>query len=68
MTIPDLHGLGDKEAQDTLKKAHLQGRKVDKCTGSDQGDPKLKKHSVQCQNPAAKTTAPIGTTVEYVVR
>ena len=68
MTIPDLHDLSEKEAQDRLKKLGLQARKVDKCTGSDQGDEKGKKHSVQCQNPAAKTTAPIGTTVDYVVR
>jgi beta-lactam-binding protein with PASTA domain len=65
--VPDVHGLSEKEAQDALKKAGLQARKVDKCTGSDHGDSKEKKHRVQCQNPAAKTTVPIGTTVEFVV-
>jgi len=68
VTIPDLHDLSEKEAQDKLKKLGLQARKVDKCTGSDQGDEKGKKHSVQCQNPAAKTTVAVGTTVEYVIR
>jgi beta-lactam-binding protein with PASTA domain len=66
--IPDLHDLSEKEAQDRLKKLGLQARNVDKCTDSDQGELKGKKHSVQCQNPAANTTAPIGTPVEYVVR
>ena len=66
--IPDLRDLSEKEAQDKLKKLGLQARKVDKCTGSDQGDEKGKKHSVQCQNPAANTAVSLGTTVEYVVR
>jgi hypothetical protein len=66
--IPDLHDLSEKEAQDKLKKLGLQARKVDKCTGSDQGDEKGKKHSVLCQNPPANAAVPPGTTVEYVVR
>jgi len=68
VTIPDLPDLSEKEEQDRLKKLGLQARNVDKCTGSDQGDEKGKKHSVQCQNPAVNTAAPIGTTVECVVR
>ncbi len=68
VTIPDLHGLSENEAQDTLKKAGLQARKVDQCNGSDQGDPKAKKHRVQCQNPAANAAVPLGTTVEYVLQ
>jgi hypothetical protein len=66
--IPDVHGLSESEAQETLKTAGLHPRKVDQCSGSDQGDSKAKKHRVQCQNPAANTAAPIGTTVEYVLR
>jgi beta-lactam-binding protein with PASTA domain len=68
VTVPDVHGLSEKEAQDKLKKAGLQARKVDKCTGSDQGEPKGKKHSIQCQNPAANAAVPLGSTVEFVLR
>jgi hypothetical protein len=68
VTIPDLHGLSEKEAQDVLSKVGLQARKVDHCTGSDQGDPKAKKNRVQCQNPAASAAVPLGTTIEYVMR
>jgi hypothetical protein len=68
VTIPDLHGLSKKEAQDRLKKPGLQARKGDTCTDSDHGELKGKKPSVQCQNPAANTTALIGTTVEQIVR
>jgi hypothetical protein len=66
--VPDLHNLSEKEAQDALSKAGLQARKADKCNGADQGDPKAKKHSIQCQNPAANAAVPLGTTVEYVMR
>ena len=65
VTIPDVHGLSEKEAQDALSKVGLQARKVDQCNGSDQGNPKAKKHSIQCQNPAANVAVPLGTTVEY---
>jgi hypothetical protein len=68
VAIPDLHGLSEKEAQDALRKAGLQARKADQCNGADQGDPKAKKNRIQCQNPAANTAVPLGTTVEYVVR
>jgi hypothetical protein len=51
VTVPDLHGLSDNEAQDTLRKVGLQARKVDHCSGSDQGDPKAKKHRIQCPQP-----------------
>lgn len=65
--MPDLHGLEEKEAQDRLKKAGLKAQKVDKCNGADQGDPNTKKRRVQCQNPAANSTVPPGSTVEFVV-
>jgi hypothetical protein len=68
VTIPDLHGLSEKEAQDVLRNVGLQARKVDQCTGSDQGNPKAKKNRIQCQNPAANAAVPLGTTVEYVLR
>ena len=66
--VPDVHGLSENEAQDVLSKAGLQARKVDQCRGADQGDPKAKKHRIQCQNPAAKAAVSLGATVEYVVR
>ncbi len=66
--VPDLHGLSESEARDTLKKAGLQARKVDRCSGSDKGDPKARKHRIECQNPAANTAAPVGTTVDYVLQ
>ncbi|MEP7190465.1 MAG: PASTA domain-containing protein, partial [Roseiflexaceae bacterium] len=66
--VPDVHGLGEKEAQDALTQAGLHARTVDQCAGSDQGDPKAKKHRVQCQNPAANAAVPFGTTVEFVLR
>ena len=68
MTIPDLHEKSEKEARDMLKKAGLQGRKVDECSGPDQGDPKGKRNQVRCQNPAANEAVPLGTMVEYVLR
>ena len=57
-----------KETQNALRNVGLRARKVDQCTGSDQGDPKANKHRLQCQNPAANAVVPLGTTVEYVVR
>ena len=66
--VPDLHGLDEKDAQNKLKAAGLKFSKVDKCNGPDQGDPRAKKHTVQCQNPAAKSAVPSGTTVVYVIR
>jgi PASTA domain len=68
VTVPDLHGLSEKEAQDVLIKVGLEARKVDQCTGSDQGDPKAKKNRIHCQNPAANVAVPLGTTIEYVMR
>ena len=68
LTVPDLHGLSEKEAQDVLSKVGLEARKVDQCTGSDQGDPKAKKNRIHCQNPAANVAVPLGTTIEYVMR
>jgi len=68
VSVPDLHGLGEKEALAMLSTAGLRGSKVDHCSGSDQGDSKAKKHQIQCQNPAAKAAVPRGATVEYVLR
>lgn len=68
VAVPDLHGLSEKDALGMLKTAGLQGNKVDKCSGSDKGDSKTKKHQVQCQNPAANAAVSRGTTVEYVVQ
>jgi len=68
VTVPDVHGLSEKEAQDALTQAGLHARTVDTCTGSDRGDSKAKKHRVQCQNPAAKAAVPLGTTVEFVLQ
>src|SRR3954471_15816690 len=64
VTVPDVHGLSEKEAQDALTQVGLHARTVDTCTGSDRGDSKAKKHRVQCQNPAAKAAVPLGSTVE----
>ncbi|MEO7908757.1 MAG: PASTA domain-containing protein [Roseiflexaceae bacterium] len=68
VTVPDVHGLSEKEAQDALTQAGLQARTVDQCAGSDQGDSKAKKYRVQCQNPAANAAVPLGTTVEFMLR
>jgi len=68
VTVPDLHSFDEKGAQDALAKVGLHARKVDKCTGSDQGDPKAKKHRILCQNPTANAAVPLGSTVEYVMR
>jgi hypothetical protein len=68
VAVPDLHDLGEKEAQEALSMAGLQARKVDQCTGADQGDPKAKKHRIECQNPAAEVVVPLGTMVEYVLK
>jgi len=65
--VPNLHGQTEEEAQIALKKAGLQPRKADRCSGTDKGAPKTKKHEIQCQNPAAGSQAPLGTVVEYVV-
>jgi len=68
VAVPDVHDLSEKEAQDALSMAGLQARKVEQCTGTDQGDSKARKHRIQCQNPAADVVIPLGTTVEYVLR
>jgi hypothetical protein len=68
VAVPNLHGLSEKDAQDKLSIAGFRWSKVDTCNGSDQSDPKTKKHQIQCQNPAPDATAPLGTTVEYVLR
>src|SRR5262245_60602460 len=68
VVVPDLHGLSEDKAKDKLQQAHLQAKKAAQCNGSDQGDPKPKKRSVQCQNPAAGTAVPPDTVVEYVLQ
>lgn len=67
ITVPDLHGSDDKSAQRKLQEAGLHARKVDTCSGADQGDSKTKKGRVQCQNPAAGAAVAPGATVEYVL-
>jgi len=66
--VPDLHDQDDKSAQRKLKDAGLTAKKVDTCNGADQGERNVKKGRVQCQNPAAGSDVPLGTTVEYVIR
>jgi hypothetical protein len=68
VAVPSLRDLDEKKAQDALSKAGLQARKANKCTGTDQGDPKVKKGRIVCQNPAAKASVPLGTIVEYVLK
>jgi hypothetical protein len=68
VAVPSLRDLDEKKAQDVLSRAGLQARKADKCTGTDQGDPKVKKNRIVCQNPAAKASVPLGTIVEYVLK
>jgi hypothetical protein len=66
--VPDLHDQDDKAAQRKLKDAGLTPKKVDTCNGADQGERNVKKGRVQCQDPAAESDVPLGTTVEYVIR
>ena len=65
--VPDLHDQDDKAAQHRLKDAGLTPKKVDTCTGTDQGEQNTRKGRVQCQNPAANQPAAPGSTVEYVL-
>jgi len=67
VNVPVLRGIGEKDAQRKLKEAGLIAKKVDKCSGSDQGDSKAKKGQVQCQNPAANQPVTPGSVVEYVL-
>ena len=65
--VPNLHGKDDKDARNTLTKAGLKPQKVERCSGTDKGQPKTKKGRVLCQNPPAGQTVAAGTTVEYVL-
>jgi len=65
--VPDLHGIGDKDAQRKLDQVGLTAKKADKCSGPDQGASKVKKGQVQCQNPAADQPIAPGSVVEYVL-
>ncbi|MFL5806994.1 MAG: PASTA domain-containing protein [Roseiflexaceae bacterium] len=65
--VPNLHGKDDKDARNTLTKASLKPQKVERCAGTDKGEPKTKKNRVLCQNPPAGQTVAAGTTVEYVL-
>lgn len=67
VVVPNLHSLGEKEANEALKKAGLQARKVDKCTGEDQGEAKVKKNRIVCQSPAAEARVAVGSIVEFVL-
>jgi hypothetical protein len=68
VTVPDVHDLSEKEAQEILSSAGLQASKVKQCKGPDQGDSKARKNRILCQNPPAKAAVLRGTTVEYVLR
>jgi hypothetical protein len=65
--VPDLHDQDEKGAQRKLKEAGLTPKKVDACTGTDQGEQNARKGRVQCQNPAANQPVAPGATVEYVL-
>ncbi len=65
--VPDLHGLEDKEAQRKLNDAGLTPKKIDTCSGADQGEQNVKKGRVLCQNPAPDQPVAPGSMVEYVL-
>jgi len=65
--VPDLHDQDEKGAQRKLKEAGLTPKKVDTCTGANQGEQNARKGRVQCQNPAANQPVAPGATVEYVL-
>jgi beta-lactam-binding protein with PASTA domain len=65
--VPDLHGLDDKEAQRKLSDAGLTPKKIDTCSGADQGEQNAKKGRVLCQNPVPDQPVAPGSTVEYVL-
>jgi len=65
--VPDLHDLDDKGAQRKLNDAGLTAKKVEKCSGADQADPRVKRGRVQCQNPVPDQSVAPGSTVEYVL-
>ena len=68
VTVPDLHGLSEKDIKRMLEEVGLVvGSKKDACTGADQGDPKAKRGRVLCQNPAAGQLVAPGSMVEYVL-
>jgi hypothetical protein len=67
VSVPPLRGLDEKAARRAIEMAGLKPVKADRCTGSDQGDPKAKKGHVQCQNPAAGVAVELGTTIAYVL-
>ncbi|HJZ48952.1 MAG TPA: PASTA domain-containing protein [Roseiflexaceae bacterium] len=65
--VPNLHDMDEKAAQRKLKDAGLAAKKVDACSGTDQGDQKVRKGHVVCQNPAPDQPVAPGSTVEYVL-
>lgn len=65
--VPELHGLDDKAAQRKLNDAGLTPKKIDTCSGADQGEENVKKGRVLCQNPAPDQPVAPGSTVEYVL-
>jgi len=67
VNVPDLHDQDDKSAQRKLKEAGLTPKKVDTCSGTDQGEQNVRKGRVQCQNPAADQLVAPGSMVEYVL-
>ncbi|MDQ2995697.1 MAG: PASTA domain-containing protein [Chloroflexota bacterium] len=65
--VPDLHGMDDKGALRTLNDAGLTPKKIDMCSGADQGEANVKKGRVLCQNPAPDQPVAPGSTVDYVL-
>jgi len=66
--VPDLHGLSEKDIKRRLEDSGLVvGRKLDTCTGPDQGDSKTKKGRVLCQNPPSGASVRPGTAVNYAL-
>ena len=68
VSVPDIHDLSEKDAQELLKRVGLEVQEVETCSGADAGNPKAKKNHIQCQNPAANAVVPFGSTVEYVLK
>jgi hypothetical protein len=67
VVVPDLHDTDEMTALHKLQELGLKGNKLQKCSGTDQGEQKIKKGRVQCQNPAAGQAVAPGTSVDYVL-
>jgi hypothetical protein len=67
VVVPNVRNLSEKEARGMLREVGLEAQKADQCTGDDQGDSKVKKNRIACQNPSAEARVPAGSTVVYVL-